>query len=110
MCKIGTNPCKCGETLIEHTGTATISDNGVSSIKSYCKCGEIRSIKFIIPIESINKKKWWEFWKKDISAEEAKKSLDELISSYKKDIDINEITGEITINDHRLPITKEYLF
>lgn len=78
--------CKCGEILIDRVEEILIDDT--QQTKSYCKCGEVRSIKFIIPIEKFNNK-WWQIWKKS-PTRQAKESLANLMSIYKEDIKMPE--------------------
>lgn len=56
--------------------------------------GKGPSMKFVIPISSLEKnKKWWQFWKKG-SRKTGEESLQELMSNYEKDIKIDD-TGNI---------------
>lgn len=68
-------------------------------------------------MKNLNKKKWWQFWKKeykktyvintsDLSPEEFKKYLHELIKEHSI---VDETSGEINLHlyDFKLPITKE---
>ena len=64
-------------------------------------------VRFIIPINR-STKKWWQFWKKEYGmTSETRESIAELISYYKEDINIDDVTGEINI-DGAKPIQKEY--
>ena len=65
--------------------------------------------KIIVPIGN-NKKRWYEFWKKD-EKKKAQEALAELILDYREEIIFDESLGTFSVNGNtQIPYQKEYWF